>query len=170
MRHRFAWDDLVMPGPAIPVTATRRTVGYGRASRISRWNALSLTRCHMGATTQRGGYLQLLITFSQCRGVGRGLGARRDLGVGVALGVGLCVGAAVGVGVTIGVAVGVGVVVGTGVGDEVAVGDAVAVGVAEGVGIGVPVGLGVGVVESPCTSKEPMSIRALTTRAKAGPR
>ena len=166
MRHRFAWDDVVMPGPAIPVTATRRALQYGRASRISRRNALSLTRCHMHATTQRGGYLQSLTTFSQCRGVGRGLGMTRDLGVGVALGVGLCVGAAVGVGVTVGVALGVGVVVGTGVGDEVAVGDAVAV------GIGVPVGLGVGVgvVESPCTSKEPMSIRPLTTRAKAGPR
>ena len=119
-----------------------------------------------GPATQRGGYLQSLITFSQCRGVGRGLGVTLDLGVGVALGVGLCVGAAVDVGVTVGVALGVGVVVGTGVGDEVAVGDAVAV------GIGVPVGLGVGVgvVESPCTSKEPMSIRPLTTRAKAGPR
>ena len=160
MRHRIAWDDFVMPGPAIPVTATRCAVGYGRASPVSRWNALSLTRCHMSATTQQSGYLQSLTTFSQCRGVGRGLGAKRDLGVGVALGVGLCVA----------VAVGVGVVVGTGVGDEVAVGDAVAVGVAEGVGIGVPVGLGVGVVESPCNSKEPMSIRPSATRAKAGPR
>ena len=168
MRHRFAWDDFVMPGPAIPVTATRRAVGYGRASRISRWNALSLTRCHMGATTQRGGYLQSLITFSQCRGVGRGLGDTRPR----------CWRSSrcwtlrwcrSGCWSTIAVP-GVGVVVGTGVGDEVAVGDAVAVGVAEGVGIGVPVGLGVGVVESPCPSKEPMSTRPLTTRAKAGPR
>ena len=170
MGHRFAWDHFVMPGPAIPATATRRAIGYGRASQVSRWNALSLTRCHMSATTQQSGYLQSLTTFSQCRGVGRGLGMTRDLGVGVALGVGLCFGVAAGVGVTVGVELGVGVVVGTGVGDEVAVGDAVAVGVAEGVGIGVPLGLGVGVVESPCNSKEPMSMRPSATRAKAGPR
>lgn len=41
-----------------------------------------------------------------------------------------------------------------------------ALGVGEGLGVAVGVGVGVG----PCTSKEPTSMRLLTTREKPGPR
>ena len=97
----------------------------------------------------------VIVPLIEVRGVGRSLGVGTDLGVGVTLGVemGVAVAVAVGLDEEVGVAVGVWL----GVGVDVAV----AVGVGEGVGVG---------VAPLCTSKEPISMRPLTTRSKPGPR
>ena len=87
--------------------------------------------------------------------MGRTLGVGSDLGVGVDLGVVLVVAVAVAVGVEEGVGVACGVGLGV----------AVAVGVAEGVCVAVGVG-----VAPVCSSKEPTSMRPLTTRLKPEPR
>ena len=82
--------------------------------------------------------------------------------------------AACGVGATLGVGEGLGVEVGVAVEVAVAVGVAVAVAVPVNVGVGVAVAVAVAVAVWRwswfCTSNEPMSMRAFTTRSKPGPR
>ena len=148
-----------MPPASNPVDATSAPKPTNVSRRILVFIRFVLFRGSFAEKSLTFGVIALVTSIAQSQVAGRGVGRGRGVGADRGVGVGLGVAVAVGVGVAVAVAVTVALAVGVGVGEKVAV----------AVGLAVAVGVGVG-VEPICTSKDPLSIRALRTRQKSGPR